>query len=321
MTDDRASRGPLAPAASADDAHPADAAGSAAGRSIGSTPNEPTTALVAGATAAWSRLDETTQLVGGGSIGVIVITLLGLLFGAWGSADFVLLMLVAAVITAGTAWAASSLPAQPRPIPLPVVELAAASVTGVLAIWNLIEIVFDADHLEKRGGIVGLILTVALAVAGAAVLAGTLRRVTNIRAVILEADTGGRIAAVGLAMVLLGWALNLSVGLWTISGAALSLAVLTLATVIILFAREIESPFPVAWIGVVLGVFAAFLAFGQWDDLAYLGANKTDLSITDLLAFGIYVVGLVLVIAGGVVSAVRPDQPAATPVEPPTAHA
>ena len=87
--------------------------------------------------------------------------------------------------------------------------------------------------------------------------------------------------------------------------ASLSLAVLTVATAVILASRRIESPVPVAWAGVVLAVFGAILALGQWGDLIELGRKEVQFGLIDYLAFLVYIVGLVMIIAGGVMSALE----------------
>jgi len=104
-------------------------------------------------TAAWNGLDRMAQLVVGGSIAAIAVTILGLPFGAWDSTDFVLLVLVAAIVAlVAAAFAVNSR----NKGPLALLEAGAATVLAVLAVWNFIEIVFDLDHI--RGGIIGIIL-------------------------------------------------------------------------------------------------------------------------------------------------------------------
>lgn len=283
--------GPTSPAspASPDDAPLANA-------SAGSSPG-PNAASIA-----WSRLDATSRLVVGGSLAAIVITILGIPVGAWASTDFVLIMLVASIASVATAWAVRSYN-QPMPIPLPVVELGAGAVAAVLAIWNLIEVVFDLD--APRGGIFGVILAIGLAIAAVAILVGAVRRNGGARDVLMPGDLGSRIALGGLVLVLIGWALNLSISYWTMSAATLTLTVLTLATVIIVASGRIATPIPAAWVGVVLGVFGAYLALELWGELADLGENRVDLAITDILPFLIYVVGILGILAGGVLTALR----------------
>ena len=133
---------------------------------------------------------------------------------------------------------------------------------------------------------------------------------------------GATVAAIGFVLVLVGWAANLSISYWTMAQASLSLAVLTVATVVILASRRVESPIPVAWAGVVLGAFGAILGFGQWGDLNKLGREQIELGITDFGAFLIYAIGLVMIIVGGVMTALEQKpitmamDSAVEPVEP-----
>ena len=263
---------------------------------------EPTAVAAATATlAAWNRLDQLAQLVVGRSIGAIVVTILGQPFGSWASTDFVLVVLVAA----GIALIAAMLGRNSHdPEPLAMLEAGAATVLGVLAVWNLVEVLFDVGE-GVRGGIVGLLFAVALAVAGVAVVAGSIKRLGGVRALQVTQGRGATVAVGGFIAALIGWAINLSIGHWTMAQASLSLAVLTVATAIVLASRRIASPVPAAWAGVVLGVFGAILAFGQWSDLITLGHEDVVLSAVDFLAFLVYAIGVVLVIAGGVMTALE----------------
>jgi len=265
---------------------------------------KPTSAAPTGAeavTAAWSGLDRLAQYVVGGSIAAVVITILGLPFGTWDSTDFVLLILAASII-AMVAAAAGTTSRDPEPLAL--LEGASATVLAVLAVSNLIEILFNLD-LGDRGGIIGILFTIALVIAGVVVLAGAFQRVGGLPALHLTEGRGVGVAAAGLILVLVAWVLNLSIGQWTMAGASLSLAVLTVATAVILVSRRVSSPIPAAWAGVIVAVFGAILALGQWGDLNALGQEQVELGPLDFLAFLLYIVGLVMIIAGGVMTALE----------------
>ena len=180
------------------------------------------------------------RLVVGGSIAAIVVTILGLPFGTWDSTDFVLLVLVAAIV----ALVAAAMSVNSRnPGPLALIEAGAAAVLAVLAVWNFIEILFDLDQ-DDRGGIIGILFTVALAGAGVAVLVGAVNRLGGPRALGVRDGRGATVAAIGFVLVLVGWAANLSISYWTMAQASLSLAVLTVATVIILASRRVDDADP-----------------------------------------------------------------------------
>jgi hypothetical protein len=252
-------------------------------------------------TAAWAALDQTAQLVVGGAIAAIALTILGLPFGTWDSTDFVLVVLVAAGTAIVTAVLAQT---SKDPGPLALIEAGAATVLAVLGVWNLIEILFDLDQ-DDRGGIVGILFTLALAAATIAVLVGAIRRLGGPRALGVDGGRGTMVAATGFVLVLVGWAGNLSIGYWTMAQASLSLAVLTVATVVILASRRVEAPVPIAWAGVAFGLFGAILGFGQWGDLIRLGREKVELGPMDFIAFLLYAIGLVMIIVGGVMTALE----------------
>jgi hypothetical protein len=250
---------------------------------------------------AWSRLDDTSKVVMGGSLAAVLILIFGVPFGVWSGADFVLIMLLATIATSATAGMARTWN-QPMPVPLAVIELGAGAVAAVLAVANVIESLFDIDH--PRGGIVGVVFAIGLAIAAGAIFFGALRRNGGWRAVLWTGDIWMRVALGGLGLVLIGWALNLSIGYWTMSAATLSLAVLTLAALVIVVSPRIEVPFSAAWVAVVLGAFAAFLTLELWGELGDLG-RRVELSIVDFVPFLAYVVGMLAILVAGVLVALE----------------
>jgi hypothetical protein len=251
------------------------------------------------AIAAWTDLDLTSKLIIAGSAATLLITLVGIPFGAWDATDFVLMVLVAGVV-AGLA--AGLRTGEILANQLSLLELGAGAVLGVLSVANLLETLFDLD--APRGGIFGVLLAIGLAVAGAAVLVGGVRRNGGLPALVPADDRWILVTLAGLGLVLLGWAVNLTISYWTMAQAGLSLAVLTLAALLVLVSRRIESPVPAAWAGVVLAAFGALLAVGQWGDLMSLGA-RTSLGPVDILAFFVGAVGIIAIIAGGVMTALE----------------
>jgi hypothetical protein len=251
------------------------------------------------AIAAWTDLDLTSKLIIAGSAATLLITLVGIPFGAWDATDFVLMVLVAGVV-AGLA--AGLRTGEILANQLSLLELGAGAVLGVLSVANLLETLFDLD--APRGGIFGVLLAIGLAVAGVAVLVGGVRRNCGQPALVPADDRWILVTLAGLGLVLLGWAVNLTISYWTMAQAGLSLAVLTLAALLVLVSRRIESPVPAAWAGVVLAAFGALLAVGQWGDLMSLGA-RTSLGPVDILAFFVGAVGIIAIIAGGVMTALE----------------
>src|SRR4029079_8211248 len=161
----------------------------------------------------------------------------------------------------------------------------------------------------------------ALAGAAIAVLVGAVNRLGGPRALGVDDGRGAMVASAGFVLVLVGWAANLSISYWAMAEASLSIALLTVATVIILASRRVESPVPVAWVGVVFGVLGAILGFGQWGDLNTHGRN-VELGPTDFLTFLVYAIRLVMVCVGGVMPALEQKpvsfaiDSAVEPVEP-----
>ena len=290
-------------------------------------------------TTAWAALDATSRMIAGAGIATIAVLLLGALVNAWDSTDFLLIALVAAVAATATAWYTSNTNAGPKPSPLPLatIEFAAGAVASVLAVLNLVELIFDLDQLDDFGGILGVLMTLALAVTSLAILAGAERRDPTLRSPRRYGDTGTRLALSGLALVLIGWAINLSVGYWTMRQAALPLALLTSATVLVIVAPKWTPTLPgipLAWVGAGFAALALLLAIGQWGSLMDLGSTQVELGIFDLLGFLVYLIGIVLTIVGGVLAglAARPkrepspavpdDRPdAAVPATPDTVEA
>jgi hypothetical protein len=259
------------------------------------------------ALAAWTDLDLTSKLIIAGSVAAILITLVGLPFGAWDSTDFVLMVLTAGIV-AGLAAGLRTGPILATQLSL--LELGAGAVLGVLSVWNLIEILFDLDQ-DTRGGALGILLTIGLAIAGVAVLVGAVRRNGGLRALLPTNDPWSLITLAGLVVVLAYWTLNISVGYWTMAAAAFSLGTLTLAAVIVVVSRRIESPIPAAWAGVVLGALAALLTIGQWGALMDLG-RRIALSPVDLLGFLVYVGGIAAITVGAVMTALDQSAEAVT---------
>ena len=83
------------------------------------------------------------------------------------------------------------------PEPLAFLEAAAAMVLAVLGVWNFIEILFDLDE-DDRGGIIGILFTIALAGASDVVLVGAIRRLGGVRVLGVTEDGGVAVASRGL---------------------------------------------------------------------------------------------------------------------------
>lgn len=254
--------------------------------------------LAADITAAWAKLDQGAKLLVNASVAAIILTIVGLPLSVWDSAPFALLVMTAGVITVVTAWFGAHPAMRSMPIPRPTIELVATSVAAILAIMKALELVFDLDS----GTIIPLVVAIALAAASVVMVIAAERRGANLRGALTRRDQGSMIAVAGLALVLLGWAFNLSISFWTMGQAALPLAVLTIAALTIAEGPRIQSPVPVAWVGAGIAVFGALLAMGNWNELTTLGRTDLELDPADFLGITAYTAGTALIIAGGILS-------------------
>jgi hypothetical protein len=104
--------------------------------------------------------------------------------------------------------------------------------------------------------------------------------------------------------VLIAWVLHLTIGFWAFAPAIWGIAALFLAALLLLLGDPNDRlPAWVGWVAVVLGLFAAWSAVGQWGELMELGATRLELGPGDIAPFLVYVAGILLVIAGGVLHA------------------
>jgi hypothetical protein len=259
-------------------------------------------AISADIRSAWDGLEPTARRLVGTAAAAIVLTLVGLPLSVWDSAPFALLLLVAGIVLVMTAWFSASATARSLPVPLPTIESSAGLVVAILAIFKVLEILADLDNLPNSGGIIGLAVALALAIAAVVIVVTTTRRGTDLRGAIVHGDQGAKLAAIGLGLVLLGWAFNLTVSFWTMGQAALPLAILAIAAVTIVEAPRIQSPIPVAWVGAAIGAFGAILVLANWGDLIGLGRTELELNAGDFLGLLACTAGTALIIAGGVLS-------------------
>jgi hypothetical protein len=257
---------------------------------------------------AWSGLDQTSQMIIGSSVVLVATLLVGSLVSAWASSgNFVLILLVAAIAAAATAWFTSTTNAGPKPsqLPLSTIEFAAGSVATVLAGLRVVEMLAEFGNLGDYGGLIGVVLTIVLAISAAGILAGAFRRDPSYRTPGRYGDTGTRLAVSGLTLVILGWALNIIVSYWNMNAAATAVGLLTLATIVIIVAPRwapVVPEVPIAWVGAGLAVVTLLIAFDQWNEFMELGATRVELGILDLVAFLIYVIGIFVIIAGGLLA-------------------
>jgi hypothetical protein len=272
--------------------------------------------------AMWSKFGPVGQLIVGGSIALIVIALLGVIVNAWeDSGTLVGVSVIAAAAASVAAFVRTEAVggAKPSPIPLETIEFAAGAVATVLAILRVVEMAFDVDDLDSYGGVFGAVVTVALLVAAAAILVGALRRDPTLRDDILASDRGTRLAVAGLALVVIAWLLNLSIGFWNMNAAATPVALLTFGAVLVVVQRRwlaVLEEIPLGWVGAGFGVVGFLLAVGLWGDLMDIGRTRVDLELSDYLPQVLQFLGIIGIIAGGVLAGL-PTWQARIKVPPP----
>jgi hypothetical protein len=250
---------------------------------------------------ALSAFDAAARLVLGGAAAVVVIVLLGLLIGAWSLDPFGIVMLVLALIAAGGAYTAQAMAVRVELKPWQAfAQLVGGALATVLAGLSLVEMIGDLDDMDDYGGIVGFVLGIVLLGASAAMLWGAARGATlDLR----PREAGARLAGIGAGLVLLAWVLHLTVGFWAFGPAVWGIGALILAAVLLLSGGAFGLPAWTAWVAFALGVFAAWVALGQWGALMDVGAERVELGLEDYLPFLLYVVGILLVIAGAALTA------------------
>ena len=209
--------------------------------------------------------------------------------------------------------------AKPSPIPLETIEFGAGVVATVLAVLRVVELAFDFDDIDSYGGVLGALVTVGLLVAAGTVLVGSLRRDPTLRADIFASDRGTRLAVGGLALVVLAWLLNLSIGFWNMNAAATSVTLLTLGAVLVVVQRRwlaVLEEVPLGWVGAGFGVVGLLLAIGLWGELMDIGRSRVDLELIDYLPQILSFLGIAGIIVGGVLAGL-PTWQARIKVPPP----
>jgi hypothetical protein len=251
---------------------------------------------------ALAAFDPATRLVLGGAAAAGVAAILGLLVGAWDLDPFALVLILLALVAAGAAYVLEAMVVDDavKPWP-PFAMLASGAVATALTALQVIEMIGDLDDMDDYGGIVGLVLGAIALAASIVILYGAIRRTGPARR---PSERGAQIAAVGAALVLLAWVLHLTIGFWSFAPATWGIAAVVLAAVLVWYAGSATRPLAwLGWVALVLALFAAWTAFGQWNALMDVGSSELELGIEDFLPFLIYVAGIVLVLGGAALTA------------------
>ncbi|HYH93715.1 MAG TPA: hypothetical protein VD763_11185 [Candidatus Saccharimonadales bacterium] len=262
----------------------------------------------------WSSLDASARMVAGAGIAVVALALIGAILGAWSSTAFTILLLVTGLIGAGLAWFGGSPALRDQPIPLPAIESIAALIAAVLSVVALIELLFDLDQLDGIGDFLGAVIVVATAAAAVAFLIGTTRRDPATRAAATTRERATMLAVGGFALVLVGWAVNVSLGYWNLDPGVVTLALVSLALGLVLVAPRIHPS--LAWLGAAVAALALLIGFGLWGSLMSQG-NEIELSVIDIGAMLLTFVGIVLLGVGAVLAGLPTVTAPAENAQPP----
>ncbi len=252
---------------------------------------------------AFAAFDPASRIVIIGSAVMLVVAVIGLIIGAWQLNPFGFILIIAAVIAAGTAWIGETMTVpDAAESTFPVGQLASGAVATSLSLLAVVEMIGDLDDMEDYGGPLGLLLGIVILGASTVVLWGAMRRTApDLRG----AERGAMLAAVGAGLVLLAWVLHLTIGFWALGPASWGLAAIIVAAVLLLVAPDVRLPSWIGWVAVALALFAGWTAFGQWGALMDVGEDQVVLGLEDYLPFLVYIAGILLVLGGAVMTAIQ----------------
>jgi len=276
-----------------------------------SQPNTPGGMQPNAVAASIARLDRISQTIVSAGIVVAVGAILGVALETWRFDYAGLLLLLAGAAGAAIAWLAAERRLPQMPLTAGDLLVAASAVAAALGILALLTILFDLDQLgDEYGGVVGLLVTVITAGAGLAMLAGSFRMAS----LSLPAARGIRIGIAGAALALLGWAGNVTIGVWNFTPSAMVVALIVLAAVVLHAAgRRLEqgtaSPVPLSWAAVVLAGLATLLMIDHFRAFSDLMSDG-DLGVENWLVFLLYAIGVLILLGGAILTAIDERRPA-----------
>jgi hypothetical protein len=246
--------------------------------------------------------DLRTQLACGSGFAVAVIGLIGSFVGAW-SLDFSGVILIAAgLIAFGAAYASFGRDVGSPTVAVRDLILAGGTIAASLGILYVAEILTDSDQLDTYGGILGLVLTLGLGIAGVVLYyaatewwsGGPLAPWTTAIA------SGGRptkLVLIGTALVLVGWLGNVTIGFWFLRAGAEVITLILLAALVMRAEADpdepLRLPIPAAFVALGLAIIGAIIAIQHTARFIDQGAG-----IDDWIFQLLYIAGVVVVIVG-----------------------
>jgi hypothetical protein len=246
-----------------------------------------------------------------GAVAVAVIGIVGVITGTWRAEWTGLLLILLGVAGAAIVWVGASKALQGKlPFAGRYVELLVGLVATVIGIGGIVDRAFDLDEAGDEGFILGLIVYVALAAAGLFVLLMTGRGWPGGAGAIAApvragAERGGRLAFLGVLLVLLGWLVNITLGNWNWHPAALGTFLILLVAVIVLMigedAFDPRIPPIAAWVAAIIAIWAGVIALVEHLQ-GFLGSDSSP-GIGEWVGMILYVGGVIVVIVGTVLMA------------------
>ncbi len=246
--------------------------------------------------------DQQTQMACGAGFAVALIGLIGSLIGAW-SLDFSGVILIAAgLVSSGTAYVFFG-----REIGSPIVAtrdliLAGGTIAAALGILFVAEILTDSDELDTYGGILGLVLTLGLGVAGVVLYYAATQWWSGgpagpWRSIVGSGDRPAKLVLIGAWMVLIGWFGNVTFGFWFLRAGVEVITLVLLAALVMRADADSEEPLrlpiPAAFVALGLAIVGAIIAIQHTVSFIDQGGG-----IDDWTAQLIYVGGIVVAIVG-----------------------
>lgn len=262
----------------------------------------------AAAVAAVVDLDAPSQQILGVGAAVAVLAIVGAGLGAWWVTWSAIVLIAAGGVAGAAAWMTSGGKAgRPMIIAWRDLALAGASIAYILGILFVAQLLFDLDDLDDYGGIVGTIVTVLLAVAGAGLYLLVMRRwfgggFVGPWTAALGASQAVRLILIGVAVIEIGWLLNVTIGVWYVDPGVGVLTLAILAAVAARASTDAETPLaqrPAAGAAVILLGIAALVALAH--TFSFIGE---DFGLDDWIPQLVYLAGAAIAAAGAVLWAI-----------------
>ena len=213
--------------------------------------------------------DQRTQMACGSGFAVAVIGLLGSFVGAW-TFDFTgVILIVAGLVGFGTAYVAFGRDVGSPTVAMRDLVLAGGTISAALGILFVAEILTDLDELDTYGGILGLILTLGLGIAGVVLYyaatqwwsGGPAAPWTN---AIASDGRPTKLVFIGAGFVLIGWLGNVTIGFWFLQAGAEVITLILLAALVMRAEADpdepLRLPIPAAFVALGLSIVGAIIA-------------------------------------------------------------